>query len=89
MELPQVDVVRLHARETVFQALAGELLVATGVLGHQKDLLPTILESFAHELLGIPVVVRPSVVPEEDTVVQRGMGQLERDRLAIILGSAA
>ena len=88
MELPQVDVVRLHAREAVFQALPGELLVATGVFGHQEDLLPTTLESLAHELLGIPIVVCPSVVPEEDTVVYRGMGQLERDRLAIVLGSA-
>ena len=84
VKLPQIDVVGLHPSQAVFQALPGEFLVATRVLGHQEDLVATPLEGLAHELFGVTVVVRPSVVPEEGTVIHRGVRELQRRWLAIV-----
>ena len=88
VDLPQVEVVGLQALQRLFELPQAHLLVAAvgADLGHQEDLVAPPLESLAHPLLALAVVVLPGVVEEVhagvDGLVNDGDGFLEGGSVA-------
>ena len=84
VELPQIDHVGIESPQAVFEVLHGGFLIPAVMLGHEEDSVAiAVLQGFAHEHLGPPLVVLPCVVHERDAHVDGRANKA--DRLPVVL----